>query len=60
MEVKTVRGYFYCLFAGNSVLMRSEQNAFASADGGTVSIDMDSVQIDQHDQMQILEQQVGE
>lgn len=55
-----MRGYFYCLFAGNSVLMRSEQNAFASADGGTVSIDMDSVQIDQHDQMQILEQQVGE
>lgn len=46
-------------FRGDSVLLRSEQSAYGSpgGGGGSVSIDMDSLQNDQHNQMQLLEQQ---
>ena len=41
------------------MLLRSEQNAYGSPAGGSVSIDMDSLQDDRRNQMQLLEQQVG-
>ena len=46
---------------GRSVLMQSEQASRSAINGSTssVSIDMESVQRDQQNQMQLVEQQVG-
>ena len=45
--------------AGNSVLLRSEHAAASGGGNGNISIDMESLQRDQQDQMQLLEQQVA-
>ena len=50
--------HLHVLTPGRSVLMQSEQASYSNGGSASVSIDMDSVQRDQTDQMQLVEQQV--